>query len=107
MAARRREVLGVAALPGAVRPAPRAGDHRGERGEDDGPYGRSCPVRRRATNPEGNGEIELVHRVVHADGNVLWLHLRSRTTFEQREGRPRPLRTWGSVMAVPERQQLE
>jgi len=62
---------------------------------------------RRAMNPEGNGEIELVHRVVHADGNVLWLHLRSRTTFEQLEGRPRPLRTWGSVMDVTERQQIE
>jgi len=62
---------------------------------------------RRATNAQGSGEIQLVHRVLHAGGAVLWLHLRSRTTFEQIDGVPRPVRTWGSVMDVTERQQIE
>src|SRR3569623_2262507 len=62
---------------------------------------------RRATNAQGSGEIQLVHRVVHAGGEVLWLHLSSRTTFEQIDGEQRPVRTWGSVMDVTERQQIE
>ncbi len=62
---------------------------------------------RQAMNPEGDGRLDLIHRVVHADGRVLWLHQRSQTTFHAVDGRMRPLRTVGSAMDVTERQQIE
>jgi two-component system cell cycle sensor histidine kinase/response regulator CckA len=62
---------------------------------------------RRAMDPEGGGLLNIVHRAVHPDGKTLWLHLRSQTTFERAGGRARPQRTWGSVMDVTERQQIE
>jgi PAS domain S-box-containing protein len=62
---------------------------------------------RRATDPEGGGQLNVVHRVVHPDGKVLWLHLRAETSFEQVGGRPRPQRTVGSVMDVTEREHIQ
>ena len=62
---------------------------------------------RRAMNPEGGGQVNLVHRAVHADGRVLWLHLRAQTSFEKIDGQSRARRTCGSVMDVTERQQIE
>ena len=55
----------------------------------------------------GRRPLVLVHRVVHADGKVLWLHLRAQTCFEEVGGRLRPRRTFGSVMDVTERKAIE
>ncbi len=62
---------------------------------------------RQAMNPEGDGRLDLIHRVVHADGKILWLHQQAHTTFHPVGGRMRPWRTVGSVMDVTERQQME
>jgi len=62
---------------------------------------------RRAMNPEGDGRLNLVHRVVHPEGKVLWLHQRAETRFHEVGGRLRPFVTFGSVMDVTERQQIE
>ncbi|HEX4509747.1 MAG TPA: PAS domain-containing protein, partial [Burkholderiaceae bacterium] len=66
---------------------------------------------RHAMNPAGAGHLSAVHRVVHPDGRVLWLHLRSQTTFEtsgdQSQLQRAPKLTWGSVMDVTERQYIE
>jgi two-component system, cell cycle sensor histidine kinase and response regulator CckA len=62
---------------------------------------------RAALDPEGDGQLNVVHRVVHPDGKVLWLHLRAQTTFELSGGRLGPKQTLGSVMDVSERQQIE
>lgn len=62
---------------------------------------------RRAMNPEGDGRLNLVHRVVHPGGKVLWLHHRAQTRFHQVGGGLRPFVTSGSVMDVTERQQIE
>jgi PAS domain S-box-containing protein len=61
----------------------------------------------RALDPAGGGQLNLVHRVLHADGRVLWLHQRSQTSFEEVGGRRRPQRTVGSVMDVSERKHIE
>jgi PAS domain S-box-containing protein len=62
---------------------------------------------RRALDPEGGGQLNIVHRAVHPDGKTLWLHLRSQTSFLKVGGRTRPHQTIGSVMDVTERQQIE
>jgi two-component system, cell cycle sensor histidine kinase and response regulator CckA len=62
---------------------------------------------RASMDPDGGGQVNVVHRAVHPDGKVLWLHLRSQTSFELAAGRPRPKRTLGSVADVSERQHIE
>ncbi|HXU60577.1 MAG TPA: PAS domain-containing protein [Polyangia bacterium] len=62
---------------------------------------------RRAMNPEGDGRLNIVHRVVHPGGKVLWLHQRAHTRFHEVGGRLRPFQTLGSVIDVTERQQIE
>jgi two-component system, cell cycle sensor histidine kinase and response regulator CckA len=61
----------------------------------------------RALGPAGSGEIDLIHRVVHGAGKVLWLHLRAQTTFEGRGPSRRPRVTSGSIMDVTERERAE
>jgi PAS domain-containing protein len=57
--------------------------------------------------PAGSGQLELLHRVVHANGQVSWLQHRAQTSFEQYAGQLRPLRTVGSVLDMTERQNIE
>src|SRR5688572_29153189 len=61
----------------------------------------------RALSPAGDGDIDVIHRVVHPGGRVLWLHLRAQTTFEGRGAGRRPRVTTGSVMDVTERERAE
>jgi len=61
----------------------------------------------RALSPGGSGDLDLIHRVVHAGGRVLWLHLRAQTTFEGRGAARRPRLTSGSIMDVTERERAE
>jgi PAS domain S-box-containing protein len=61
----------------------------------------------KAMDPEGGGRLDLVHRVLHPGGKVLWLHLRSQTRFAQIGGQLRPQRTFGSVTDVTERKHIE
>ena len=61
----------------------------------------------RARNPEGDGSIDLIHRVVHPSGKVLWLHLRGQTTFEEHGAERRACSTVGSVMDVTQREHVE
>ena len=50
----------------------------------------------RALSAVGDGEIDLIHRVVHAGGRMLWLHLRAQTAFEGHGASRRPRSTSGS-----------
>jgi two-component system cell cycle sensor histidine kinase/response regulator CckA len=61
----------------------------------------------RASNPEGNGSIDLVHRVAQPGGKCVWLHLRAQVRFEQVGAKRRPYSTTGSVVDITERRQLE
>ncbi len=93
------ELYGLSAAP-ALTPAAWPTVHPDDRARFDAAL-------RRAMDPQGGGQLNIVHRAVHPDGKTLWLHLRSQTSFEKVSGRPRPVRTVGSVMDVTERQQIE
>jgi two-component system, cell cycle sensor histidine kinase and response regulator CckA len=72
---------------------------------DDQP--RSRAAIQAAMDPRSGGQLDLVHRVLHPDGKVLWLHQRSQTHFVEAGGRLQPQRTFGSVMDVTERKHIE
>ncbi|MEO8179068.1 MAG: PAS domain-containing protein [Deltaproteobacteria bacterium] len=58
-------------------------------------------------DPAGSGRTELVHRVLHPDGKVLWLQHRAQTHFEEVNGQRRARQTIGSVLDVTERRNIE
>jgi two-component system cell cycle sensor histidine kinase/response regulator CckA len=60
-----------------------------------------------ASSPEGNGSIDLVHRVRSSDGKCCWLQLRAQVRFEQMGAERRACSTTGSVVDITERRQLE
>jgi PAS domain S-box-containing protein len=68
---------------------------------------RSRTAIQRAMDPGSGGQLDLVHRALHRDGKVLWLHQRSRTEFVEIGGQLRPQRTLGSVVDVTERKHME
>lgn len=58
---------------------------------------------RNAHDPTGDGRFDILHRVVHDDGQVLWLHNCGRTYFgEDEHGQRRASRTVGSTSDMTE-----
>jgi two-component system, cell cycle sensor histidine kinase and response regulator CckA len=57
--------------------------------------------------PSGDGRVDLIHRVVHPDGKLVWLHLRAQTSFEAVGGERRARATTGSVVEVTEHKHIE
>lgn len=55
-----------------------------------------------ALDPLGDGRVDVVHRVLHADGKLRYLHVRAQTRFTTLRGERRPLATAGSVLDVTE-----
>jgi PAS domain S-box-containing protein len=61
----------------------------------------------RAHDPTGDGEFHIEHQIVRPDGDVRYLSLHSRTSFDV-EGTARvPTRTIGTVMDITARKQAE
>ncbi len=60
-----------------------------------------------AHRPGGDGVFELEHRVVHPNGDLRWLDMRSKTTFEGEGADRSARRTAGAVIDVTERKQRE
>ena len=61
----------------------------------------------RALSPDGDGCIDLLHRVQHPSGKLLWLRLRGQTEFEGVGAARRPRATAGSIMDVSEIEQTQ
>lgn len=60
-----------------------------------------------AHDPQGDGRLDLLHRIRRKDGAVRWIHSRSITTFTVVDGERVPSRTQGSMMDMTERHELE
>lgn len=60
-----------------------------------------------ASGPEGDGSIDLAHRVVRPGGELVWLHLRAQVRFEQVGAGRRACSTRGSVVDITERKLTE
>jgi len=58
---------------------------------------------RAAADPRGSGILDESFRIVRADGQMLWLHVRSRTVFAGSGRERRPLRSNGIVLDITER----
>jgi PAS domain S-box-containing protein len=55
---------------------------------------------RHAEDPAGDGVYEAEHQVLRRDGQLRWLNVRGRVTFEGADGARRPLRTIGATADI-------
>lgn len=53
---------------------------------------------RKAHDPSGTGQFEVNHRLVHRDGNVRWVMVKSQTFFDLRNGKRVPISTIGAML---------
>lgn len=60
-----------------------------------------------AHRPQGDGVLDIEHRVVHPNGELHWIGLRSRTTFEGEGAQRKAVRTLGAMIDASEGKQRE
>jgi two-component system cell cycle sensor histidine kinase/response regulator CckA len=59
-----------------------------------------------AHDPSGDGKYNVIHRIIDADGNMRWLHIRAQTEFGEKDSKRVPLLTTGSAMDVTQQQEF-
>jgi diguanylate cyclase (GGDEF)-like protein/PAS domain S-box-containing protein len=58
-------------------------------------------------DPRSGGKFQVEHRIVRADGSVIWVNMRGETFFEGEGGRRRPVRTTGVLLDITDRMLAE
>ena len=62
---------------------------------------------KQAQDPAGDDLFSVEHRVLHRDGSVRWVSLRSWTLFDHEGPERRPTRTLGAMIDITKRKQAE
>jgi len=55
---------------------------------------------RQAHDPAGNGRYDVEHRIIHRDGSVRWVRIKSQTFFEGEAGARHAVRTVGAALDI-------